>query len=129
MRCCVKCFEEPYLIDLISAEGRKGNCEFCSSKNIKTLEAGELNNAFEQLLGLYEPAEPGTHYIVDSEGEYQYEGASLAERINSEDGWGVFSEDLDIEKQNQLLDSNSVDLAVRCAWRPPPWEHWLLAHL
>lgn len=102
MRCCIKCFETKHIINLISEQGTKDNCDFCGAKEIQTLEAVELRDAFDQLLSLYEPAERGSHYIVDPENEFQYDGSSLAECIA--DDWTIFNDVIDTTKQNGLLD-------------------------
>ena len=104
MQCCIKCFNDQYLIDLINAQGRSDKCDFCGAEGAPVLEAIELRDAFDQLFSLYEPAERGHHYIVDPENEFQYEGISLAECISDKDGWSIFSDDLDTAKQNDLLD-------------------------
>lgn len=104
MRCCIKCFKEPRIIQVIKAEKTIGDCEFCMSGKVMVIDAVDLRDMFLPLLNLYEPAEAGTHYFYDSEGDYVYEGCSLAEAISSKDGWEVFADRLDESEQNELLD-------------------------
>jgi len=92
MKCCAECFQDEYLLKFIEKHGGNGNCEFCGAEGVKTIEAHDLGGLFEPLIDLYEPAQEDTH-IGGSE--------TLAECMGN---WQVFSEKLDTDQQNSLLD-------------------------
>jgi len=103
MKCCVNCFVDKKLVCHIEENGEDEDCEFCKAENVKTMDAAELADVFEQLLNLYEPAEAGAHYIPeDDEGDFGYDGISLAEQI--ENDWSVFSDELEMKVRNEILD-------------------------
>lgn len=91
MKCCTQCFQDDYLVKFIERKGEIGNCELCGGAQLKTIHAQDLGGIFEPLLELYEPAEEDTHLGCES----------LAECLEE---WEVFSEKLDKEQQNDLLD-------------------------
>jgi hypothetical protein len=100
MRCCVRCFQDLYLIRFIEKAGRKGICGFCGAESVEAVDASALSRIFQPLLDLYEPAARETGVsLADSRN-----GKSLAEYISLEDAWEIFSDALDIDGQNALLD-------------------------
>jgi hypothetical protein len=92
MKCCVECFQDDYLLKFIQEHGENGNCEFCKAEGVKTLEAHDFGTIFEPLIDLYEQAFDDTHV-----GGCR----TLAECMED---WRVFSEKLDTNHQNDLLD-------------------------
>ena len=54
MNCCVKCFNSEYLISIINADDRNGNCDFCKSINVSIYAARELAPFFRNIISLYE---------------------------------------------------------------------------
>jgi RES domain/HEPN/RES N-terminal domain 1 len=92
MKCCSECFQDHYLLKFIEEHGDNGNCEICGAESVKTIDAQDLGGLFEPLIDLYEPAQEDTH-IGGSE--------TLAECMEN---WQVFSEKLDTNQQNSLLD-------------------------
>jgi hypothetical protein len=79
MLCCSNCFESTSLKDHILHEGRPGRCGFCSSKRATCIQAGELHQLFQPLIGLYRELIPEVDY---SEDEDPYElGGSLPDMI------------------------------------------------
>lgn len=56
MNCCVKCFSDAEIIDIIKNHKTKGNCDFCGSKNVNiySLESDStLSDRFNELLDVY----------------------------------------------------------------------------
>ncbi|OCK43029.1 hypothetical protein BA195_09050 [Tenacibaculum soleae] len=53
MNCCVNCFTSDYIISIINADDRVGNCNFCKSTNVSIYTARELINFFRNFLSLY----------------------------------------------------------------------------
>lgn len=54
MNCCCNCFSSPYLYNIISTDTRKGDCDFCSTKDISIYTPRELIPFFRNILNLYE---------------------------------------------------------------------------
>jgi hypothetical protein len=100
MLCCVRCFQDLYLIRFIEKTGRKGICGFCGAESVEVVDTSALSRIFQPLLDLYEPAARGT----GASWEDPRNGKSLAEYISLEDAWEIFSDGLDIDTQNALLD-------------------------
>jgi hypothetical protein len=92
-RCCPRCFDHPWLKQLIRRESKeRGTCSYCGAKNQPVVPVQELSPYFENLMSLYErdTGEPFTH------------GESLIYRI--QDQWSVFNEDhLDEGDRERLL--------------------------
>ena len=53
MNCCVNCFNSEYLISIINADDRNGNCDFCKSINVSIYAARELAPFFRNIISLY----------------------------------------------------------------------------
>ncbi|MBU4540318.1 MAG: RES family NAD+ phosphorylase [Firmicutes bacterium] len=56
MNCCVRCFNDAEIIDIIKNHKKKGNCDFCGSKNVNvySLESDTtLSDRFNELLDVY----------------------------------------------------------------------------
>jgi hypothetical protein len=59
MNCCVRCFNDAEVIDIIKNHRKKGNCDFCGSKNVNvySLESDTtLADRFNELLDVYTSA-------------------------------------------------------------------------
>ena len=54
MNCCVKCFNSEYLISIINADDRNGNCDFCKTSDVSIYSARELVDFFRNIISLYE---------------------------------------------------------------------------
>lgn len=64
MFCCPNCFSDRFLQNHILANSNQtGNCSFCKSTNVSLLNAEELFDRFEPLLGLYERSRKGTSIL------------------------------------------------------------------
>ncbi len=92
MKCCPKCFQDQVIIDFIQTVGRDGDCDFCSAEDLTTIPAEDLGNHFNDLIDLYEEADEQRYH----------EDKSLADLIARD--WAVFSDKLETEKQNAILD-------------------------
>ena len=91
MKCCTSCFKDDIINSEIYHNGELGNCDFCSSKNVQTIDPQFLHNYFAVLFSIYKPAD-------DSVGE------KIHKLIN--DDWNIISDKVD----NQLhLLSNILD--------------------
>ncbi|MCI2227585.1 MULTISPECIES: RES family NAD+ phosphorylase [Flavobacteriaceae] len=53
MNCCVNCFTSDYIISIINADDRVGNCNFCKSTNVSIYTPRELIPFFRNFLSLY----------------------------------------------------------------------------
>lgn len=92
MKCCIRCFQDAKLLAFINSDGAIDDCDYCGAKMVKTISVEDLGTMFIPLLELYEPV--GAMGFNDEK--------SLAECIAS---WRVFSENLPMPKQNQILDA------------------------
>ena len=91
MKCCTSCFKDDIINSEIYHNGELGNCDFCSSEDVQTIDPKFLHNYFAVLFSIYKPAD-------DSVGE------KIHKLIN--DDWNIISDKVD----NQLhLLSNILD--------------------
>jgi RES domain-containing protein len=58
-RCCERCFKDPYLLEIIREEGRRGNCPWCGAKRVKTVPLSLLTEAFQGVLESYVQSDSG----------------------------------------------------------------------
>lgn len=54
MNCCVKCFNSEYLISIINADDRNGDCDFCKTSDVSIYSARELAPFFRNIISLYQ---------------------------------------------------------------------------
>ncbi len=54
MNCCINCFTSDYLISIIDADNRVGDCNFCNSTSVSIFEAYKLVDFFRNFLSLYD---------------------------------------------------------------------------
>lgn len=106
---CYNCFDpSPTLKSLFRENGTLGNCPTCGKKRTRLLTTDDLEPLFEPLRKLYEVAEPGEHYVYDSEtGDYLFAQGNddLEQHLQGE--WQLFSE---------KLDSDTIRRIIRCVW-------------
>ena len=94
MKCCVNCFSDEYLSDIIKQNSNEiGKCDYCSSTKVSIIEPKKLNYYFQPLFSLYEEVE---------------DGFSLAKLLK--DDWFLF-QDLDNENIINLLE-NILDIKL-----------------
>lgn len=59
MNCCVRCFNDDEIIDIIKNQKTKGNCDFCGSENVYLYQIDNdstLSDMFNELLDIYTAA-------------------------------------------------------------------------
>ena len=83
----------------IERQGSNGICDWCGSETVPVLEPYKLHALFHPLLVTYERKPP-----FGDCGDSASWGSSLAESIGN-DGWSIFSDCLELEDQNSLLDA------------------------
>lgn len=109
--CCRDCFKDENLRAEIERQGSIGTCDWCGSEAVPVLEPYELHDLFHPLLVSYEQKPPFGD-CVDS----ATWGSSLAESIEN-DGWKIFSDCLELEDQNSLLDAIRYEDPDQAGWR------------
>lgn len=90
---CANCFQNKTARKFIRENGSLGDCAFCQGHR-KVLHARELKKLFGEVLRLYQPYEAMSSETASC-------GDSLAECMAE---WDIFSEDLEADKVNELLD-------------------------
>lgn len=66
MNCCVKCFNSEYLISIINADDRNGDCDFCKTSDVSIYSARELAPFFRNIISLYQVDENSELDIAQS---------------------------------------------------------------
>lgn len=66
MNCCENCFNSEYLISIIKADDRIGNCNFCNSSKVFIYSARELVYFFRNIFSIYNIDEGSNLDIVQS---------------------------------------------------------------
>ena len=62
MKCCINCFNDDVIRDIIKIYGTKGDCDFCSSKNICVYDISESTNMIsDKILSLIQIYSPSDH--------------------------------------------------------------------
>lgn len=101
VKCCEKCFEDEFLIQVIKNNNVKGYCDYCSNENGYVINVEELSPYFLKLEKLYRHTEAYEHYNPDYEvaGEV---GGILLTLINED--WSIFAKEIqDYEIDYKLL--------------------------
>lgn len=70
MNCCSQCFNSPHLKDRINRNESKGNCDFCGTTNISTIDARELSITFQSIFDLYIFNEFGKQAAIQIEEDF-----------------------------------------------------------
>lgn len=80
MKCCINCFKDSAIREIIHLYGTKGDCDFCSSKNTDVYDISKSSNMISDkitsLIQIYSPSE--------------HSGARFLKEILRDD-WDVFS--------------------------------------
>lgn len=66
MNCCIKCFNSEYLISIINADDRNGDCDFCKTSDVSIYSARELAPFFRNIISLYQVDENSELDIAQS---------------------------------------------------------------
>ena len=101
MQCCANCFVSQTLKDHIDTENTVGDCDFCSSKNVKCLKVSDLHELFEPIFGLYREIEYGRDYFKDDD---PIDHGELLPRLIEEDWHPIFSEDFNEDMLDDFWD-------------------------
>ncbi len=101
-KCCVRCFSDKFLKQLIRREGDLDTCDFCESKRVFCIDCGTLTQLFEPVLKGYEPTEYGKHFHK----EFGPEAIDISETLPTllDEDWQVFSDRLTHKEKCRLLD-------------------------
>lgn len=97
--CCINCFKDEYIIELITEHGNEDTCDYCNSADVKCVDVSYLNDDFQVFTTLYEETAYGEHYMPEDD------PADCGELLCNliENDWNIFSELLKMEQQQQLL--------------------------
>lgn len=77
--CCINCFKDTYIKELISKFGTKGNCDFCGAKGVAVYDISAPNDVSEKIIELIQ--------IYDSSSRPEAKPLKIALR----DDWNIFS--------------------------------------
>lgn len=85
MNCCVKCFKDPEIKDIVIGAKEKGNCDFCESINVSIcdIKNENLKENFERLLDIYRP-------VSKIKEEFPREKADLIKNVLCSE-WNIFN--------------------------------------
>ena len=85
MNCCIRCFKDPEIKDIIKGHNVKGDCDFCGNTNIYICDVNndDLKENFERLLDVYCP-------VSDIKGYFPQEQADLIKNILTF-SWDIFN--------------------------------------
>jgi hypothetical protein len=97
--CCVECFGDESVKQIIQNNGQSGDCDFCGATNATTAEVEVVAGHFEHLLSEYEPVEPWVHYHPATD---EANGDTL-DFLLSEDYPGLFADRLDSDRRGNLV--------------------------
>lgn len=100
MRCCINCFNAKEPQSIIEDLNQIGNCDFCQSKGVATIEPIDLRELFEPVLKYYEPIEYGKHYLNHDDDPMDH-GDQLGMLLQQD--WNIFSELIESSDQCNLL--------------------------
>jgi len=92
---CANCFQDKIARRFIRNKGISGDCDFCGSKNRKVIQAYQLRDLFEEVVGLFE------QYELPPGSESWMGGETLAKCLQD---WEIFPEDGNEKTQNEILD-------------------------
>jgi len=71
MFCCIECFSSSYLRNIVYSDSRKGECDYCSSKDVSIYTPRELILYFGNILNLYKvDYESGTDILSALERDF-----------------------------------------------------------
>ncbi len=109
MFCCTDCFSSSYLSNIIHSDSRKGNCEYCNSKNVSIYTPRELIDFFRNILNLYEvKAESGISIISALERDFS-DTIFSSKVVNKLNLLIAIIED-DTDEFSDLLENNVISL-------------------
>lgn len=83
MKCCIECFKDAHIRETIKKNGTKGNCDFCSAKNVPTYDISNSTLLSDKIVGLVQA------YTVSTEEDAK----TLKEALKND--WNIFNGDVD----------------------------------
>lgn len=90
LKCCQYCFEDMHLITKIREYDTLGNCDYCDSEEVYSIEIDDLTEDFEMLFKHYESTEPYEYFHPEIHDDPSEFGDRLIDLINED--WNIFSE-------------------------------------
>src|SRR5262249_30173349 len=84
--CCLKCFNDRTLKEMIRENGVRGTCSWCGTQKVKVVGIGELTDPFRQLARQYLPVT----------------GGELLDQL-FEDEWKIFAAVHNAESRRELM--------------------------
>jgi hypothetical protein len=100
--CCENCFDEEFIREFIKESEEKGNCDYCSGKDVYIAELSDVGEYIRKCIGkAYEDVDESGLYWDSEEKEYTA-GKFIEEILLFE--YAIFPEEqLDADKQKMLL--------------------------
>lgn len=97
--CCINCFEDDILHNLINEKGILSDCDYCNSTDVMCIEISQLESLFRCFTEIYDETTYGEHYGIGQDADDN--GVLLIDLIQND--WRLFSDHLDYDKQLDLL--------------------------
>jgi hypothetical protein len=103
MACCELCFDEEHIINFIKDFNTKGDCDYCSSKDVYIADLSDVGEFIRECIGkAYENVDASGLYWDPEEKEYTA-GQFIDDILIDE--YSIFSEEkLNVDEQRKLLD-------------------------
>lgn len=92
MQCCANCFFSETLKGHINEEGSQGDCDFCSSENVKCVPVSDLYQYFEPIFAMYREIRYGIDFI---KGDDPSKHGELLPQLIIDDWPDIFTDDFD----------------------------------
>ncbi len=90
MQCCANCFFSETLKGHINEEGSQGDCDFCSSENVKCVTVSDLYQYFEPIFAMYREIRYGIDFI---KGDDPSKHGELLPQLIIDDWPDIFTDD------------------------------------
>lgn len=100
MLCCINCFDDKVLKTIISRDGNLGNCSYCETMGIKSIDPSSFGEIFECILEIYQPLEIGEN-LLPEDNPIDF-GESLGDLLDED--WSIFSDSFPTDLRGEFLD-------------------------
>lgn len=100
--CCTNCFDDQYVISLITQANQRGHCDYCGSYDSYIMDISLLTDTFEPLMQIYQVTAPGQHYDPHDQDAWPGDYGDFLNDLIQQD-WSVFSDKIDSKIQLDLL--------------------------
>lgn len=132
MLICYQCFSSsPTLKAKFAAEGKRGECDLCTVRRTRVLDASDLSELFAGLSRLYEVAQRGEHFYSVKDEDDIFEGGDTGEMLPQllQDEWPIFADGMDHDDIESILrevwpDYSSDLYAKEALWDRHPDDEW-----